>query len=169
MRARLGLAVAACGLLLAGACNKPAQGPRQPAPSVKLKLLQAPQASFDGWAGLRGKLVILEFWATWCDSCAEEQPRLNALADRFQGRPVQLLSITSEPEAVVRKYLKSHPLRGWVGLDPDGAAFDAFSVHGLPKTVLLDADGLILGETYPDLLTAQRVEAMLAAQKKPAP
>jgi thiol-disulfide isomerase/thioredoxin len=159
------LAAALAGLGLSCACSKPAAQAPQPAPSVKLKLLQAPQAELDGWSGLKGKIVVLEFWATWCDACVDSQPHLNELAARFQGRPVQFLSVTSEPEGDVRKFLKTHHLLGWVGLDPDGAAFDAFGVHSLPHTVVLDAQGKVLGETYPELLTPERLEAMLPDAK----
>ena len=146
---------------LSSGCSKPAATAPRPAPAVELKLMQAPQSSLDGWNSLRGKLVVLEFWATWCDACVEEQPRLTALAEKFQGRPVQFLSVTADPEPEVRRFLKTHRLGGWIGLDPDGAAFEAFGVHGLPHTVVLDASGNIIGETYPELLTPESLEALL--------
>jgi thiol-disulfide isomerase/thioredoxin len=161
---RISWSIPAAALVLAllpSGCGKPAPASPQPAPSVKLKLLQAPQGALDGWSGLRGKLVVLEFWATWCDACVEEQPHLNELAARFKDRPVQFLSVTADPEKEVRGFLKTHRMLGWIGLDPDGAAFEAFNVHGLPHTVVLDAQGDVLGETYPELLTAERLEAML--------
>ncbi|MBI5238918.1 MAG: TlpA family protein disulfide reductase [Elusimicrobia bacterium] len=151
-----------------GACGRTVPAEPRPAPQARLKLLQAPQAELDGWAALRGKLVVLEFWATWCDACLEAQPHLNDLAERFQGRPVQFISISSDPEKEVRAFLKKHRISGWVGLDESGAAFEAFRVRGLPYTVVLDPSGNILGETYPDQLTAERLEAMLqAAAVKP--
>jgi thiol-disulfide isomerase/thioredoxin len=166
MRLRLLLAA---GLGLLCACGRP--GPRElrPAPEVKLKLLQAPQERLDGWSGLRGKLVVLEFWAVWCDSCLEAQPHLNELTERFQGRPVQFLSISSDPEREVRAFLKKNRISGWVGVDGDGSAFEAFRVRGLPYAVILDPSGNILGETYPDQLTAERLEAMLQASQRAEP
>ncbi len=156
----------AAGLGLLCACG--ASGPVQPkpAPDVKLKLLQAPEASLDGWGSLRGKLVVLDFWATWCDSCLEALPHLNELAERFKDRPVRFISVSSDEESEVRAYLKKNRIAGWVGLDEDGAAFDAFRVRGLPYIVVLDAEGRVLGETYPDQLTAERLEAMLQAQSR---
>lgn len=154
----------AAGWLTCG-CSKPASEAPQPAPAVKLKLLQAPQTSLDGWASLQGKLVVLEFWATWCDACVDAQPHLNELAAKFKDRPVQFLSVTADPEADVRKFLKTHTLQGWVGLDPDGVAFEAFGVHGIPHMVILNAKGEVLGETYPELLTPERLEAMFADPK----
>lgn len=161
MRLRLLLAA---GLGLLCACGRPGPAQPQPAPDVKLKLLQAPEASLDGWGSLRGQLVVLDFWATWCDSCLEALPHLNELAERFKGRPVQFVSISNDEEDEVRAYLKKNRIAGWVGLDEDGSAFDAFRVRGLPYIVVLDAEGRVLGETYPDQLTAERLEAMLQAQ-----
>jgi thiol-disulfide isomerase/thioredoxin len=156
----------AAGLCLLCACGTPGPSAPRPAPEVELKLLQAPQGRLDGWSGLRGKLVVLEFWAVWCDSCLEAQPHLNELAERFKGRPVQFLSISSDSEREVRAFLKKNRIAGWVGVDEDGSAFEAFRVRGLPYTVILDPSGNILGETYPDQLTAERLEAMLQASQR---
>jgi len=157
--------LAALALALFCGCGDPVPAQPRPTPAVKLKLLQAPQASLDGWSGLRGKLVVLEFWATWCDSCLEAQPHLNELAAQFKDRPVQFLFVTADAEKEVRRFLKTHRLSGWIGLDPDGSACEAFGVHGLPHTVVLDARGNVLGETYPEMLTADRLEAMLLGTK----
>jgi thiol-disulfide isomerase/thioredoxin len=160
---RFFLAAALAAICLPCGCSKSASEAPRPAPTVRLKLLQAPQAKLEGWSDLRGKLVVVEFWATWCDACVESQPHFNELAAKFQGRPVQFLSVTADPESEVRKFLKTHQLLGWVGLDPDGSAFEAFGVRGIPHTVILNAQGDVLGETYPELLTAERLEAMLPA------
>ena len=159
-------ALLAAGLCLLCACGAPGTPAPRPAPEVKLKLLQAPQPALDGWGSLRGKLVVLDFWATWCDSCLEALPHLNELTERFKGRPVQFISISSEEEGEVRAFLKKNRIAGWIGLDEDGAAFEAFRVRGLPYIVVLDAEGRVLGETYPDQLTAERLEAMLQAQSR---
>jgi thiol-disulfide isomerase/thioredoxin len=166
---RLFLAATLAYFWLPYGCSKPASKAPQPAPTVKLRLLQAPQTEMSGWSGLRGKLVVLEFWATWCDACVEAQPHFNALAAKFQGRPVQFLSVTADPEGQVRRFLKTRPLLGWVGLDSDGSAFEAFGVRGIPHTVILNAQGEVLGETYPELLTAERLEALLPDSKAGKP
>jgi thiol-disulfide isomerase/thioredoxin len=162
---RIFLAAALAAVWLPCACSKPAAGGPQPAPTVKLQLMQAPQAELNGWNDLRGKLVVLEFWATWCDSCAAELPHLNEVAARLQGRPVQFLFVTTDSERQVRDFLKTHQMRGWVGLDTDGSAFAAFGVRGLPLAAILDPQGGVVGETYPQLITADRLETLLSGAR----
>ncbi len=123
--------------------------------------MQAPATALDGWGSLRGQAVVLEFWATWCDDCVAAIPHLNGLAERLQGRPVRFIFITNEDPAVVKKFLKTHPLRGWIGLDADSSAFAAFGVRGIPHTVVLDPEGRVAGQTYPELLTPGMLEAVL--------
>ncbi|MBI4678095.1 MAG: TIGR03435 family protein [Elusimicrobia bacterium] len=158
---RTALALVLAAGLVSGCGKAPEVGGAKPAPQIKLKLLQAPQPGLDGWRSLAGKAVVIEFWATWCESCVEDIPHLNSLADRFRGRPVQFLSVTDEPEAVVVKFLKTHEMRGWVGLDPSGEALSAFGVRGRPRTVFLDQAGNVAGETFPTLLTPEMIEAVL--------
>jgi uncharacterized protein (TIGR03435 family) len=114
---------------------------------------------------LKGKFVVLEFWATWCEACVEDIPHLNDLEGRFQGQGVQFLSVTDEPQGLVEEFLKKHPISGWVGLDPDGSALRAFKVRGRPRTVILDRAGRVVGETYPTLLTESMLASILKGEK----
>ena len=163
------LLLAAAGVLLASLllferCSKPSK-PLGPAPEEGVAaLLQAPAPALGSLRELRGKAVVLEFWATWCGVCRETLPHMNKMRERFAGKPVVFISVTKEGRAAVEPFLKAHPMTGWIGLDEDGAAFEAFRVRGLPYIVVLDAEGRVLGETYPDQLTAERLEAMLQAQ-----
>jgi len=151
---------------LAACTGQPQERPKLakkglPAPVVSLKkLIGAPAAELKSLEELKGKVVVLEFWATWCDACLEELPRFNALVAMFKDRPVRFISITDEPETVVRDFLREHPVGGWVGLD-DGAAFAAFSIRGRPMTVILARDGSIVEETFPALLAPEMIEDVL--------
>ncbi|MBI5208422.1 MAG: TlpA family protein disulfide reductase [Elusimicrobia bacterium] len=147
--------------LLAGGCGRGTSFVGLPAPPARLELLQAPLAELKDWAPLAGKVVVLEFWATWCDSCLEELPHFNGFAASFEGRDVQFISVTDEPEADVRAFLKTHPIRGWVALDPDGSAFGAYRVRGRPFTVVIDRRGRVAGQTYPRLLKPEMLEPLL--------
>jgi len=65
------------------------------APPIDLQqVLHAPEGARATLEGLRGKLVVLEFWATWCPSCVKAIPHFNELADQLKDRPVQFISIT---------------------------------------------------------------------------
>lgn len=145
------------------ACGKAGSGGK-PAPALQLDtILQADRASVSGWPDLKGRTVVLEFWATWCDPCVEEIPHLNGLIDKLQGKPVTFISISDEPRAKVEAFLKDHPMKGWVAADAH-AAFVSFGIRSRPHTVIVDGTGRLLGSTYPGFLTAQDLEQALAGK-----
>ncbi len=136
-----------------------------PAPSLELEqVLQAPAGTKVSWEALRGKAVVLEFWATWCGPCVAAIPHLNELAEKYAGKPVQFLAITAEKEDVVTKFLKRKPIRAWVGLDTDHSIHRDYGVQGIPVTVLVDAQGKLAGFTYPTELTPAVLDDLLAGR-----
>ena len=137
-----------------------------PAPEIKLeKLLQAPSDAQTTATGLKGKVVVLEFWATWCLPCVPAIQHLNQVAAKFKDKPVQFIAITDEgDESLVATFLKEQPIRGWVGLDTDGSVFSAYKPGGRPHTVLLDQNGKIAAITYPEKVTAAVVDDLLTGK-----
>ena len=134
----------------------------QPAPELGLEqVLQAPGATTASWGQLRGKVVVLEFWATWCAPCIAAIPHLNELADKFKGRPVQFIAITDEKAEVIQSFVKKRAMRAWIGLDTDKSMFKAYGVGGIPHTVVVHTNGVIEGITYPMSLKAEHIENLL--------
>ncbi len=126
--------------------------------------LQAPASARASWETLKGKVVVLEFWATWCGPCVEQIPHLNSLADKFKGKPVQFVSITDEEGQRVESFLRSRPIAGWIGLNPDRSIFKAYGVEGIPETILVDTRGSIAAITDPDQVTETVLAGMLAGE-----
>jgi len=119
--------------------------PGSAAPALALeKILQAPSGAKTDWESLRGKVVVLEFWATWCAPCIALQPHLNALAEKFKDQPVYFISVSDEPEEIVTPFLSRRPLKGWVGLDPKHVTVKAYGVYAIPKTFVIDQRGKIV-------------------------
>ena len=88
--------------------------PGTAAPEVRFTAtLQGPGARDISLNGLRGQVVVLEFWATWCGPCVAEIPHLNQLADAFAGK-VQFIAIDDETSAMVRKFMTTHPMHSWI-------------------------------------------------------
>lgn len=136
-----------------------------PAPPLGLEqVLQAPDGTKVSWESLRGKAVVLEFWATWCGPCVAAIPHLNELAQKFADRPVQFIAITAERPDVVARFVKKKPIRGWIGLDTDESMYRDYGVEGIPLTILVDAQGRLAGFTYPTGLTEQVLTDLLAGR-----
>ncbi|MDE3137237.1 MAG: redoxin domain-containing protein [Acidobacteriota bacterium] len=135
----------------------------QAAPALRLERVIGQQAPAElTWAGMRGDVVVIEFWATWCPPCVGSIPHLNSLEREFAGQPVRFLSISYEKPEVVEKFLATHPMRGWVGVDEKRETTDAFGVHFLPLTVVVDREGHIAALTQPMALKDTAVRAFLA-------
>lgn len=156
----------ACSVLPARAENEsgPKLGGRPPEIS-SLKFLQGPAEAQTSWATLKGKVVILEFWATWCGPCVAAIPHMNELTEKFKDKPVQFIAITDEDETIVRKFLKKKPIHGWVGVDGDKSVDKAYGVTAIPHTVIVDQQGQIADVTYPLAVTEQRLDDLLAGKK----
>lgn len=119
--------------------------PGHPAPEVTLtKLDGAPLAL----SSLRGKVVLLNFWATWCPPCNEEMPELVAIAKEYEARGVVFIAANQEDpgeaRATVPPWLEHHPeVRPYV-LIGDESVGGAFLVQALPTTYVIDAKGRVV-------------------------
>lgn len=112
------------------------------APEIELSLLEGGSTSL---AELRGsKIVLLDFWATWCGPCREELPMLLRLADEFASQGVVLYAVNiREPPTAIRSFLESQPLALTVALDESGTISHAFGVGSIPHLTILGRDGTI--------------------------
>jgi len=112
----------------------------------------APDFSLSGPAGdtrlsaLRGNLVLVHFWATWCPPCREELPSLAKLNGRMTGKPFRLLAISIDQEGneAVRKLLGRLGVTLPVLLDTSGGVAGRYGVTGVPETFVVSPAGVIL-------------------------
>lgn len=94
-------------------------------------------------SSLRGKPVLVNFWATWCDTCREEMPDIEALFRRSGGRfSVIGLSMDDDADTAVPPFVKKHQLT-FPMLVADREVAAAYAVRGLPATFLIDGEGRI--------------------------
>ena len=95
-------------------------------------------------ADYRGRVVLVNFWATWCEPCRDEMPAIEKLKERFAGRPFAVLAVNvDEPEARVRKFLSSMPLSFTVLLDHERKLARSWNVRILPASYVLAPDGTV--------------------------
>lgn len=125
-------------------------------------------------ADYRGKVVLLNFWASWCPPCLREMPSLERLRARMAGRPLEIVALDSAETAdEVKAYLSRMALGFPVLLDPDGSNTRRWKVFALPTSFLLDAEGrvryVLTGPTEWDEGEALTViESLLPAASVPA-
>jgi thiol-disulfide isomerase/thioredoxin len=113
---------------------------KQPVPHGSMADLQGTQWRL---SALRGRAVLLNFWASWCEPCKEEMPSLQALADRHPDRLVVLtINLKESPEAIAR-FVHTSGLRLPVVRDADGSLARAWGVRIYPSTVLIEAQGQV--------------------------
>jgi thiol-disulfide isomerase/thioredoxin len=125
------------------------------------QLLQAPAGAEASWKALRGKVVILEFWATWCRPCIQTIPHINEVAGRFKDKPVQFIAVTTEKRAVVERFLKKRSIDGWIGLDLKSTMQKTYGVESIPFTVVVGKKGSIRAVTTPWGVTDKLLNELL--------
>lgn len=98
---------------------------------------------------LRGEVVLVNFWATWCPPCVREIPSLGRLQQRLQGSGFRVLAVdVGESEEIVRRFLEKRPAAFPVLLDSEGVAVKAWNVSAFPSNFLIDAAGRIRYSYY---------------------
>jgi thiol-disulfide isomerase/thioredoxin len=139
--------------------------PGSPAPAFTLeRILQGPEGGISAWDDLKGRAVVLEFWATWCGPCLRLIPHKNQLVETFRDRPILFISVTDEDESTVTGFLAHREVRGWIGLDPGGALFEAYGVWSVPYAALIDASGVLRAVLHPAEIDVQTLEDLLAGR-----
>jgi peroxiredoxin len=109
---------------------------------------------------LKGNIVLVNFWATWCPPCRKEMPDLEALYKRFHDRGLLVLAISDEDEAKVRGYISEKGYTYPVLLDPSHTANEAMGVEGIPKSFVYDRAGRLVAQAI-DMRTQTQFLAML--------
>jgi thiol-disulfide isomerase/thioredoxin len=112
---------------------------------------------------LRGKIVLVNFWATWCPPCRREMPDLDKLNARFAPQGLVVLSISDEDQAKVAPFISSSGYRPVVLLDPGDVVQKQFHIEGIPKTYLFDRSGKLVGETIDQCTERQFLDLLAKA------
>lgn len=109
---------------------------------------------------LRGKVVLVNFWATWCPPCRKEMPDLEALSKRFKDQGLVILAISDEDVAKVKPFIAEKSFTYPILLDPGRNVNKLFGVEGIPKTFIYDREGRLAAQAI-DMRTQHQFLEML--------
>jgi len=162
-----------CCIILAGGCDKKesrnenmasnnnhtAVSESEKLPDFTLKTLAGDEVNLRRLEGQ--KVVVVNFWATWCGPCRHEIPDFNDVYSRYRGRGVEFLGIAVDesPKTVVPEFLQEHPISYPVLLGSPDLTF-RYGVRGLPTTFIIDRAGKI-SKRIVGMTSAKTLEAEL--------
>ncbi|MBU0593287.1 MAG: TlpA disulfide reductase family protein [Pseudomonadota bacterium] len=121
------------------------------APQISLSTLEGKQISLES---LRGKVVLVNFWATSCPGCIKEMPHLAETWRKYHDRGLEVVAVAMsyDPPEYVRNYTRQNALPFTIALDADGKAAQAFNqVKLTPTTFIIAKDGHIIQQTLGEL------------------
>jgi len=110
---------------------------------------------------LHGKVVLVNFWATWCPPCRKEMPDLEVLYNQFKDQGFVVLAISDEDKAKVQSFIAAHRTTYPILLDPGRKVNELFQVEGIPKSFVYNRDGRLVSESI-DMRTRKQFLEMLA-------
>jgi thiol-disulfide isomerase/thioredoxin len=135
---------ACCWMGLAAAVTTAAELKAWTAGAPPALVLQDLEGRTHRLADYRGRVVLVNFWATWCAPCRDEMPSMQRLKEKLAGRPFAVLAVNlDEPESRIRKFLSQVKLDFAVLLDPEKKAAKAWRARILPSSYVLGPDGQV--------------------------
>lgn len=110
---------------------------------------------------LRGKVVLVNFWATWCPPCRKEMPDLDALYHQFGEQRLVILAISDETAEKIKPFVEQRSIGYPILLDPDRKLNNLFNVESIPESFVYDREGNLVTEAI-DMRTKKQFLAMLS-------
>jgi peroxiredoxin len=161
-------------LILAGLFTIDGWGMGSRVPAVGMEVEDFQLTDLDGklqsLSQYRGKIVLLNFWATWCKPCTTEMPAMQASFDKLRDKGFVVLAINElEDDAKVREHIRTYGHTFTVLMDPDNKVANQFGVYGLPVSVFIDQQGRVQEYIKGGLLTEQMINDVVARMQKQEP
>ncbi len=135
---------------------------------------QAPPFAVERWwngePNMNGKLVVIDFWATWCGPCVAAIPHMNELAQAYPN-DVACMGITDESmrqleEGALKRRLSKSDFKYAVGLDTKASMKSAFGIRGIPHVAVISSDGIVRWQGHPMSLNANVMNSLVAANRQ---
>jgi thiol-disulfide isomerase/thioredoxin len=144
------------------------------APNFRLMTLDGRTLTLEG---LSGKVVLIDFWATWCGPCRAALPNIRRIAQKFEGQPLVVLSISLDNDEAKWKDFVGKNQMTWLQYRNGGSGGDIsklFAVNAIPATFTIDADGVLQDQHVGDADIESKIKKLVAravevSNRKPAP
>lgn len=139
-----------CVAVMAAGCSKGTPGVPGKAPAEKAQAPEISVISLDNQqltlAGLKGKVVLLNFWATWCPPCREEIPSMMKLNKLMKGKPFQMVCVSVDEggKKAIEEFFKNSGLSLPAYTDSTGQVAKTYGITGVPETFVIDKNGMIV-------------------------
>ena len=137
--------------------------------AVDMRGKVVPQLVIEKWVAdeapeLQGKVVMIEFWATWCPPCRRAIPHLNELTDRY-GDDLQIISVTAEDIEIVKGFLGVQAMKSAVAIDSRSRLANALRIQGIPHAIICSSDGVVRWQGNPLALQDEEVQQIVRANR----
>lgn len=120
-------------------------------------------------ADLKGKVLLIDFWATWCGPCRAVIPELNEWKKKF-AKDLVVVGVSDETTGTVKEFMESTPMEYNVTIDPDKTMSKRVGVKGIPHVLVISKDGIVRYQGFPsqpeDPLTTEKLSQIIQANRK---
>lgn len=120
----------------------------------------------------RGKVLLIDFWATWCGPCRTLIPELNEHQSKFKDK-LMVIGVSDEPQATVREFLKTTKMAYAVGIDTKKSMASKIGIKGIPHVLLISPDGIVRWQGFPgsdeERLSAKIIQQVIDASGMKVP
>ena len=129
---------------------------------------RAPEMQVQQWLNgtpdARGKVTVIDFWATWCGPCVRAIPHMNELAARFRD-DVVCVGLSNEAPGTVQTFMRSTPMNYYVAIDKQARVQKGFGVRGIPHVAVISADWVVRWQGHAASLTPQVLQQIVDANR----
>jgi thiol-disulfide isomerase/thioredoxin len=139
------------------------------APAFEATTIDGKTVSLDD---LQGKVVLIDFWATWCGPCREALPGIQRIAQKFAGQPLVVLSVSLDSDdAKWKSFVAEHKMTWLQTRDGgfEGSLSHQFGVHAIPQTFTIDADGVLQDQHIGDAAIEGKIKKLVAQAQQMRP
>jgi thiol-disulfide isomerase/thioredoxin len=110
----------------------------------------------------KSKIVVIEFFATWCGPCIQAIPHMNELSEKFKGQSVEFLYVTyEEDEAKLNRFVEKRSLKPSVAIDKGFLMFKQYEAWAIPQTLIIDKNRIVVVNTHPTKITEEIISNVL--------